>query len=93
MGDIDPGSVKMRISGIGVVPAKYDPKTKIVSYMVTTPLAKDTYFVFLDATLNGKQAETQWSFNVDPEAKSPAPKCPASGNPVSPCLASRWPPT
>jgi len=51
------------------VPAKYDPKTKIVSYTVPAPLAKDTYFVFLNATLNGKQAETKWSFNVDPAAK------------------------
>ncbi|MGA3171573.1 MAG: polysaccharide deacetylase family protein [Chthoniobacteraceae bacterium] len=68
MGAIDPGSVKMRISGLGLVQATYDPVTRIVSYTVTTPLAKDTYYVFLDATLNGKQAETKWSFNVDPNA-------------------------
>ena len=74
MGAIDPGSVKMRISSLGVVPATYDPKTKIVSYTVPSPLAKDTYFVFLDATLNGKLAETKWSFNVDPgAAKSSGP--------------------
>jgi peptidoglycan/xylan/chitin deacetylase (PgdA/CDA1 family) len=73
MGKIDPGSVKMRISGIGAVPATYDPKTQIVSYTVTTPLPKDTYFVFLNATLNGKLAETKWSFNVDPEAKKSGP--------------------
>jgi hypothetical protein len=69
MGAIDPASVKMRISGLGVVPAKYDPKTKTVSYKVPTPLAKDTYVVFLDATLDGKAAQTKWSFNVDPAAK------------------------
>ena len=73
MGAIDPASIKMRVSGIGVVPAKFDPKTKVVSYMVTTPLPKDTYFVFLDATLNGKQAETKWSFNIDPSAKASGP--------------------
>jgi len=73
MGAIDPGSVKMRISSLGIVPATYDPKTKIVSYTVTNPLAKDTYFVFLDATLNGKLAETKWSFSVDPAAKSSGP--------------------
>ena len=70
MGAIDPGSVKMRISGVGPVPAKYDPATKIVTYTIVTPLAKDTYYVFLTATLNGKLAETKWSFNVDPAAKS-----------------------
>jgi peptidoglycan/xylan/chitin deacetylase (PgdA/CDA1 family) len=73
MGPIDPTSVKMRISGLGVVPAKYDPATKTVSYQVTTPLPKDTYFVFLDAILNGKQAETKWSFNIDPAAKPSQP--------------------
>ena len=73
MGNIDPASVKMRISGVGVVPAKYDAKTKTVSYTVTTPLTKDTYIVFLDATLDGKQAETKWSFNVDPEGKASGP--------------------
>ena len=70
MGNIDPNSIKMRISGLGVVPAKYDAKTKTVSYTVTTPLKKDTYFVFLNAALDGKIAETKWSFNVDPAAKA-----------------------
>ena len=70
MGPIDPATVKMRVSGLGIVPAHYDPATKTVSYQVTTPLPKDTYFVFLDAILNGKQAETKWSFNIDPAAKS-----------------------
>ena len=27
IGAIDPGSVQMRVSGLGVVPANYDPKT------------------------------------------------------------------
>jgi hypothetical protein len=69
MGAIDPGSVKMRISGYGVVPAKFDPVSKVVSYKIPTPMAKDTYFVFINATIGGKEAETKWSFNVDPSAK------------------------
>jgi len=74
MGAIDPGSVKMRISGLGPVAAKYDPATKIVSYAIPAPLPKDTYFVILTATLNGKLAETRWSFNIDPAAaKSTGP--------------------
>ncbi len=47
--------------------------TQIVTYTVPAPLAKDTYYVFIDATLGGKQAETKWSFNVDPDAKPSAP--------------------
>jgi len=73
MGAIDPGSVRMRISGVGPVSAKYDPATKIVTYTIVTPLAKDTYYVFLTATLNGKLAETKWSFTVDPNAKPGSP--------------------
>src|ERR1700704_1866114 len=33
-GQIDPGSIQMRVSGLGVVPATYDPKTGTVSYQV-----------------------------------------------------------
>ena len=70
MGPVDASSVKMRVSGLGVVPATYDPQTRTVSYTVTTPLAKDTYTVILSATVNGKLAETRWTFNVDPNAKA-----------------------
>jgi len=38
MGDIDPKSVEMRISGFGLVPAQYDAATKTVSYQVTQKL-------------------------------------------------------
>jgi peptidoglycan/xylan/chitin deacetylase (PgdA/CDA1 family) len=70
MGAVDPASVKMRVSGLGPVPATYDAKTKIVSYAVTAPLPKDTYTVILSASVSGKLAETRWTFNVDPAAKS-----------------------
>src|SRR4029079_5781889 len=32
IGQIEPGSVQMRVSGLGVVPANYDPKSGMVSY-------------------------------------------------------------
>ena len=38
MGDVDPKSVEMRISGFGLVPAVYDPKTKLVTYAFTQKL-------------------------------------------------------
>src|ERR1700751_3712721 len=34
IGQIEPGSVQMRVSGLGLVPASYDPKTGAVSYQV-----------------------------------------------------------
>jgi peptidoglycan/xylan/chitin deacetylase (PgdA/CDA1 family) len=68
MGQVDPASVKMRISGLGLVPATYDPKTRIVSYAVPAPLAKDSYTVILSANVGGQLAETRWTFSVDPNA-------------------------
>ena len=73
MGAVDPASVKMRISGIGAVDARFDPKTRIVSYAVTTPLPKDSYTVIPSATVDGKLAETRWTFFVDPAAKPSSP--------------------
>ena len=69
MGDIDPKSVEMRVSGIGSVPAKYDPATKTVSYQVTQPLQGKNFTVILSATVDGKRAETRWSFMYDPAKK------------------------
>jgi len=66
MGDVDPKSVEMRISGFGLVPALYDPKTKLVTYAFTQKLVPKMYIVILTAKVNGKKAETRWDFTVDP---------------------------
>ena len=77
MGDVDPNTVEMRLSGLGLVPAKYDAATKTVSFKVTQDLHEKSYFVILNATVSGKRAETRWSFNFDPKAAGatkPTPK-------------------
>jgi peptidoglycan/xylan/chitin deacetylase (PgdA/CDA1 family) len=66
MGDVDPKSVEMRISGFGLVPAVYDPKTKLVTYAFTQKLVPKMYIVILTAKVNGKKVETRWDFTVDP---------------------------
>src|SRR5467141_2101262 len=66
MGDVDPKSVEMRISGFGLVPAVYDPKTKLVTYIFTQKLVPKMYTVILTAKVNGKKVETRWDFTVDP---------------------------
>jgi peptidoglycan/xylan/chitin deacetylase (PgdA/CDA1 family) len=79
MGPLDPGSVKMRISGVGPVPAKYDPASKTVSYQMSK-LTEKSYTVIINATAGGKKMETQWSFNYDSTGKNvgpaPAPALP-----------------
>ena len=55
----------MRISGFGLVPAVYDPKTKLVTYAFTQKLVPKMYIVILTAKVNGKKVETRWDFTVD----------------------------
>jgi len=68
MGEVEPNSVEMRVSGFGLVPAKYDPQTKLVSYEFTQNLVPKTYTVILSAKVKGRKMETRWNFTVDPSA-------------------------
>ena len=70
MGAIDEGSVEMRLSGFGVVPAKYDASTQTVSFQPIQPLRDKEYTVFVSAKVGGKKTEARWSFNFDPAAKN-----------------------
>ncbi|MGA8655579.1 MAG: polysaccharide deacetylase family protein [Chthoniobacterales bacterium] len=68
MGEVEPNSVEMRVSGFGLVPAKYDPQTKLVSYEFTQRLIPKTYTVILSAKVKGRKVETKWNFTVDQNA-------------------------
>jgi peptidoglycan/xylan/chitin deacetylase (PgdA/CDA1 family) len=65
LGQIEPGSVQMRVSGLGVVPASYDPKTGAVSYQVTQKLRDKSCTVILTAKSEGKKVEAHWTFGVE----------------------------
>ena len=78
VGQIDPASVQMRISGLGVVPASFDPKTGVVSYQVTQKLREKTCTVILSAKSGDKKVETHWTFGIEEgaggaPAASPSP--------------------
>src|SRR5215468_10688812 len=79
IGQIDPASVQMRVSGLGVVPASYDPKTGTVSYQVTQKLRDKSCSVFVSAKSGGKKVEAHWTFGIEeaaaaPPAGTPIPK-------------------
>src|SRR5438094_3387772 len=80
IGQIEPGSVQMRVSGLGVVPASYDPKTGTVSYQVTQKLREKSCSVFVSAKSAGKKVEAHWTFGTEegaaglPAAGTPTPK-------------------
>jgi peptidoglycan/xylan/chitin deacetylase (PgdA/CDA1 family) len=73
-GAIDPGTVTMRVSGLGIVPASFDPKTNTVSYQATQKL-RDKCSVIVEAKSGGKKVEAHWTFAVEESAAtSPSPK-------------------
>jgi peptidoglycan/xylan/chitin deacetylase (PgdA/CDA1 family) len=77
IGQIDPGTVQMRVSGLGVVPATYDQKTGTISYQVTQKLREKSCSVFVTAKSQGKKVEAHWTFGIEEGAggptKSPTP--------------------
>lgn len=66
LGNVDPDSVTMRLSGIGLVPSTYDPATKLLTYKISQKLYARQVTVIVGATANGKKVETRWSFNIGP---------------------------
>ena len=66
LGELDPKSVEMRISGIGAVPVKYDAATKMVEANLSQKLRKQNYTVIVSGKVKGRKVETNWNFNCDP---------------------------
>jgi peptidoglycan/xylan/chitin deacetylase (PgdA/CDA1 family) len=64
LGNVDPKSVTMRISGLGLVPATYDPETKLVSYKMTQKVYTRQVTVIVSVTVNARKTEARWSFNI-----------------------------
>ena len=77
IGEIDAGSVQMRVSGLGLVPANFDPKTGIVSYQVPQKLRDKSCTVIVSAKSAGKKVETHWTFGIE-EGPSTAASSPAA---------------
>ena len=72
VGQIDPASVQLRISGLGVVPASFDPKTGVVSYQVTQKLRDKSCTVILTAKSGDKKIEAHWTFGIEDSGAAPA---------------------
>jgi peptidoglycan/xylan/chitin deacetylase (PgdA/CDA1 family) len=68
VGQIDPASVQLRVSGLGLVPASYDPKTGTVAYQVTQKLRDKSCTVILTAKSGDKKIEAHWTFGIEESA-------------------------
>ena len=77
IGQIEPGSVQMRVSGLGLVTANFDPKTGIVSYQVPQKLRDKSCTVIVSAKSAGKKVETHWTFGIE-EGPATAASSPAA---------------
>lgn len=74
MGSLDAGTVIMRISGLGLVPAKYDTASGNISFTPPQPLKPGSYRVIIGAKSNSRPVETGWNFNYSPDGTPPAPE-------------------
>jgi peptidoglycan/xylan/chitin deacetylase (PgdA/CDA1 family) len=82
VGAIEPGSVQMRVSGLGVVPVSYDPKTGTASYQVTQKLRDNSCTVIVSAKSEGKKVEAHWTFGIDAAAAGAPALAPAKPAPT-----------
>jgi peptidoglycan/xylan/chitin deacetylase (PgdA/CDA1 family) len=73
IGQIDPASVQLRVSGLGLVPRSYDPNTGIVTYQVTQKLRDKTCTVILTAKSGDKKVEAHWTFGIEEGAAATSP--------------------
>src|SRR5436309_1650321 len=77
IGQIEPGSVQMRVSGLGLVPANFDARTGMVSYQVPQRLRDKSCTVIVSAKSAGKKVETHWTFGIE-EGPATAASSPAA---------------
>ena len=83
LGPLDNGTVQMRVSGLGLVPATYDPKAQTIAYQVTQRIHDKTCTVFISAKSGGKKVESHWAFNIDEgSAGAPPPAAAVSPTPA-----------
>lgn len=66
LGELDAGSVEMRVSGLGLVPAKFDEESKNVSFTPAEPLKPGPYTVIVQAKSGGQRREVRWNFTYTP---------------------------
>ena len=74
LGEVEPGTVEIRISGVGPIPVRYDAATKKAEGVLVEPLKSRNVTVILSALVHSKKVEIKWQFVCDavPET-SPKP--------------------
>lgn len=73
LGGVDPASIKMRVAGLGIVPAQFDAKSQLLTYKPTQPMRPGDVTVIVSATAKNQPVETRWKFKIDPNAQASGP--------------------
>ena len=71
LGDLDPATLTMKVSGFGEVPATFDPASKLLTWQATRRLRQPVCQVavtWLDTTGTPPATPLRWSFQIDREA-------------------------
>ncbi len=66
LGNFEAPTVEMRLSGLGLVQAKYDDESKNVSFKPASPLQPGNYTVIVTAKNGAQKVETRWNFSYAP---------------------------
>lgn len=84
MGPIEPGSLKVRLSGSGELATQFNPDSKLMTTQAPKKLSPGTYRVIVSAKVNGAPVETGWGFIVPVTAGSLLAATPAPAAPPAP---------
>jgi peptidoglycan/xylan/chitin deacetylase (PgdA/CDA1 family) len=71
LGDLDPATLTMKVSGFGEVPATFDPASKLLTWQATRRLRQPSCQVavtWLDTTGAPPATPLRWSFQIDRQA-------------------------
>ena len=82
LGEFDAGSVEMRVSGLGLVPAKFDAASQMISYKVDKPLREGSYTVIVTVKRGGQPLDARWVFHYNTLGEVPEAPAPATPKPV-----------
>jgi peptidoglycan/xylan/chitin deacetylase (PgdA/CDA1 family) len=66
VGKVDPKSVTLRISGLGVVVPEFDPVSNLLSYPLHERLHHRDVQVVASARVDGRKMDVAWQFRLDP---------------------------
>jgi len=71
LGEIDPKTLEMRVSGLGQVMPEFDPKTGVIRYRPTQRLHHREITVSITTRVKGKKTDIIWQFTIDPDSLVP----------------------